>query len=38
MKIIPSNDENDSDIFFLDVITSFIYYEACEEKLLEIIR
>jgi hypothetical protein len=35
VKIIPSNDENKSDIFFLDVITSFIYYEACEEKVIQ---
>jgi hypothetical protein len=35
IKIIPSNDENDSDIFFLEVIILFIYFEACEEKVVE---
>jgi hypothetical protein len=36
LEIIKTIPENDSDIFFLDVITSFIYYEACEEKVIEI--
>jgi hypothetical protein len=32
VKIIPSNDENESDSFFLDIFTSFIYFEVCEMK------
>jgi hypothetical protein len=35
MKIIPSSCSKESDSFFLDIVTSIIYYEVCEMRIFE---